>query len=142
MIKTASTLTVPIVPPVPISPLFPETDVSLTPFTVANIAVPLFDTTTTDINTILRRCPRVLPVIVGDDIRKSGDLVQVSATEGFSSDCFSLDISEPTMLFRYDDFVKVHNYHSKPFYDAFILSSVASGLFFNLYYLIAHMLIT
>ncbi|MCM2534529.1 hypothetical protein NDK43_22010 [Neobacillus pocheonensis] len=62
--------------------------------------------------------PRALIVTVSGDVEKSGDKILVSLTGGFSSDGNSLDISEPTMFYRHEDFVEVnvdhhHHYHDE-----------------------------
>ncbi|MDN3015633.1 hypothetical protein PH210_05345 [Paenibacillus sp. BSR1-1] len=116
MIKQSSTSSDPVDSPVSFSPLLPAKDISLPPNTVSRMAVPLSVTNPTESNTTQPNSQRILSVIVSGDIRKSGDLVQVTVAGGSSSDGYSLDISEPTLFFRHSDFVEVHHYHPFPFY--------------------------
>ncbi|MDP4086245.1 MAG: hypothetical protein Q8934_16740 [Bacillota bacterium] len=105
------------IPSFQIVPLLPEADFTLPPNKVASIATPLFktsSTTITETDTMMLTDSQVLVVTVSGDIEKSGRLAQVSITGGFSSDGTSLDISEPTMFFRHDDFVGFHNHHIGP----------------------------
>ncbi|MBT2736601.1 hypothetical protein [Bacillus sp. ISL-7] len=56
-------------------------------------------------------------VTVSGDVEESGDLIEVSVKGGFSSDGSSLDVSEPTMFFRHEDFVVVHDDHHHHHHD-------------------------
>ncbi|WP_223595662.1 hypothetical protein [Neobacillus bataviensis] len=116
MIKQSSTASVPVISPVSFSPLLPATDISLPPNSVSSMSVPLSLANSTESKTTQPNSPRILSVIVSGDIRKSGDLVQVTVAGGSSSDGYSLDISDPTLFFRHSDFVEVHHYHPFPFY--------------------------
>jgi len=102
----------PLYPPQPVVVLLPPQTFTLSSNTAAGIAVPVFTPSPiTDTNVTAAGDPRALIVSVTGDIEKSGDLIQVSVTGGFSSDGSSLDVSEPTMFFRHEDFVVVHHEH-------------------------------
>ncbi|MGR9594599.1 hypothetical protein [Bacillus thuringiensis] len=56
--------------------------------------------------------PQVLIVTISGDVDLSRDLIEVSATAGFSSDgAQTLDEAEPTMFFRNQDFIAVSGGH-------------------------------
>ncbi|MBT2736607.1 hypothetical protein [Bacillus sp. ISL-7] len=74
--------------------------------------IPITDTSTTAAGD-----PRALIVTVSGDVEESGDEILVSVTGGFSSDGSSLDVSEPTMFFRHEDFVVVHDDHHHHHHD-------------------------
>ncbi|TWE08757.1 hypothetical protein FB550_101785 [Neobacillus bataviensis] len=102
----------PVFPPQPILQLVPPQPFRLTPNTAAGFAVPVFTPIPiTDATATAAGDPRALIVTVSGDVEKSGDEILVSVTGGFSSDGSSLDTSEPTMFFRHDDFVEVHDDH-------------------------------
>ncbi|MBT2736609.1 hypothetical protein [Bacillus sp. ISL-7] len=103
----------PIAPPAPWTVLFPSSPMTLPPNTAGGFAVPVFTPSPiTDATVTAAGDPRALIVTVSGDVEESGDLIEVSVTGGFSSDGSSLDESEPTMFFRHDDFVVVHDGHN------------------------------
>ncbi|MBT2658389.1 hypothetical protein J7E81_24720 [Bacillus sp. ISL-18] len=98
--------------------LVPPNPMTLPPNTAGGVAVPVFTPIPiTDTTATASGDPRALIVTVSGDVEESGDLIEVSVTGGFSSDGSSLDVSEPTMFFRHEDFVQVHDEHHHHHHD-------------------------